>query len=339
MSPDNGALDMVREEVAELLTEMESALLALEGDPGETRLINRIFRAVHTIKGAANMFEFREAAGLAHELENLLDLVRQGVMEVHKGFLEACLQAKDILWPLFQRPVSEASQEAAQGLLGVLRQVTSTPSPPSEPSESSEPAPGSDLPGPAPAPSGLERFHIEFKLKGEDVLVHIDPKAILDELRGLGRVVVRADAGELSDLDALAPESCVLGWEIELDTDAGEDAVRDVFIFAEEYAEFAISWAVETPAPEEAREPLAVAPATPVEQELEPEQEGPGLADEDPDPWSSLKTDPQRPGTQDNEEPQAGVRVDAAKLDDLVALVGELVIAQAQLGIVAARLS
>ena len=59
-----------REEAREILTELESALLELNENPGDTELVSRIFRGLHTIKGSGAMFGFEKLAsfkiGRAH---------------------------------------------------------------------------------------------------------------------------------------------------------------------------------------------------------------------------------------------------------------------------------
>ena len=70
------------EESRELLDDMDQALLALESDPSDSELINRIFRTAHTIKGSGGMFGFDEIVSFTHVLETLLDKVRAGKVPI-----------------------------------------------------------------------------------------------------------------------------------------------------------------------------------------------------------------------------------------------------------------
>ncbi|MCJ7603211.1 MAG: Hpt domain-containing protein, partial [Desulfobulbaceae bacterium] len=72
------------EEAGELLAELETSLLDLEEMPDNSDLINRVFRAMHTIKGSGAMFGFDEIAAFTHEVETVFDLVRNGKMAVTK---------------------------------------------------------------------------------------------------------------------------------------------------------------------------------------------------------------------------------------------------------------
>ncbi len=75
-----------REEARELLTELEESLLLLEETPRDEELIQRVFRAMHTIKGSGSMFGFDAIASFTHEIESVFDSVRQGRMEVTRSW-------------------------------------------------------------------------------------------------------------------------------------------------------------------------------------------------------------------------------------------------------------
>ena len=66
-----------RDEACELLAEIEAALLELEERPGDRELVDRVFRALHTIKGSGGTCEFTDVSSFAHELESFFDMVRK----------------------------------------------------------------------------------------------------------------------------------------------------------------------------------------------------------------------------------------------------------------------
>ena len=78
MSNINPALETFSQEVEELLTAMEEALLVLESTPDDRDCINSIFRAMHTIKGSSGLFGFDDVVSFTHEVETVLDQVRSG---------------------------------------------------------------------------------------------------------------------------------------------------------------------------------------------------------------------------------------------------------------------
>ena len=79
----------------ESLEEMEAALLSLESTPNDSELLNTIFRAIHTIKGAAQFVGLEKASALSHALEDLLDLLREGKKQATLEIIEILIQAKD----------------------------------------------------------------------------------------------------------------------------------------------------------------------------------------------------------------------------------------------------
>ncbi len=81
----------------ESLEEMEAALLSLESNPNDNELLNTIFRAIHTIKGAAQFVGLEKSSALSHALEDLLDLLREGKKQATLEIIEILIQAKDRL--------------------------------------------------------------------------------------------------------------------------------------------------------------------------------------------------------------------------------------------------
>src|ERR1035438_3780456 len=71
-----------RSEAAELLTELDAALLALESDPGNGDFVHRVFRAIHTIKGSGATAGFVHLAAVAHKVEEAFELARSGKLAI-----------------------------------------------------------------------------------------------------------------------------------------------------------------------------------------------------------------------------------------------------------------
>jgi HPt (histidine-containing phosphotransfer) domain-containing protein len=66
-----------RAEALDLLIELDSALLSLEADPGDSTLVHRVFRAIHTIKGSGATAGFAHLSKFAHKVEEAFDLARK----------------------------------------------------------------------------------------------------------------------------------------------------------------------------------------------------------------------------------------------------------------------
>ncbi len=85
------------DETEELLAEMEKLLLAIDVDRPDDEDLNAIFRAAHSIKGGAGTFGITDLTEVTHVLETLLDRIRKGEMALTAEHVDAFLEAKDIL--------------------------------------------------------------------------------------------------------------------------------------------------------------------------------------------------------------------------------------------------
>jgi two-component system chemotaxis sensor kinase CheA len=226
-----------REEAAELLVELEGSLLELEDRPGDSELVGRVFRALHTIKGSGAMFGFDAIAAFTHEVETVFDSVREGRLAVTPALVGATLAARDHIQALLQVRESETSAVSSQGLqvLEALRQAAPGAFQPREEDLAaiSEPA--------NPQPPDLATYRIHFAPHPDILLTGTNPLLLLNELRGLGDFSVVAHVDRIPQLDSVDTEQCYTFWDAVLTTGAGENAIRDVFIFVEDRAEVSIA--------------------------------------------------------------------------------------------------
>ena len=320
---------LFQEEVAENLAELDGALLALEKTPDDPAEVARVFRAVHTLKGACDMFGLTEVVRLAHDLESLFDHVRGGWRRVGKELLDAAFAAKD----RFAAMLAEGGDfETGDPVLAErLRELLRTPDmPESEDGPDASPDSG-DAPAGALPVGMVHSWRILLAPSDPGHLAKADPLALFDELRALGRLHLRCDLSGLPDLAALVPEDCRLRFDMTLTADATAvpdvNALRDVFFYLENPADVRIAPADDAdsvPAASPSQAPPPPAPAAPAAQPPRPELP----AASPPPPAAPAAEARQAPA---RKEGRQSLRVDAGKLDDLVNLVGELVIAQARL--------
>lgn len=116
-----------KEEAYELVSELESALLALENAPNDRDLVNRVFRALHTIKGSGGACGLTEITSLAHDVESLFDMLRKGRLSVTDEIIDLGLSAKDQLAALFDSVYKgrEAEQAKTQAILRAIGDIVS----------------------------------------------------------------------------------------------------------------------------------------------------------------------------------------------------------------------
>lgn len=309
-----------REEAREIISELETSLLELYERRSDAELVGRVFRAMHTLKGSGAMFGFDDLAAFTHDLETAFDEVRQGRLAVSAELVDLALAALDEIRAMVEGEGDGAagSQEARAKILADVRRLTGSAGAAAaivaEPA--SEPA-GTAVSGPVSA------WRIRFT-PGPDLLRNgSDPLLLIRELGRLGRLTGRASLDALPPLRELDPERCYAAWEIELETAAGADAIRDVFIFVEDQCALEIEKLGEphaAPAREPAAAPAAVCPGDVTARGLEEQRRNAGRR------------------SYDHPENTTSLRVPAARVDQLVNLVGELVTVQARLSEVTARL-
>jgi two-component system, chemotaxis family, sensor kinase CheA len=107
---DNEILDDYSSEAKELLDEMDTSLIRLETEGGSSELLNNIFRAAHCIKGSAEYIGLERSSTLTHGVENLLDRLREGVIELSDQIVNFLFRAKDRI-ALLTEEVSQDREE------------------------------------------------------------------------------------------------------------------------------------------------------------------------------------------------------------------------------------
>ncbi len=340
----NSPEDTFREEATELLTDLEAALLELEDRPDDAESVDRVFRAMHTIKGAGAMFGFDKLSAFTHHLENAFDQVRSGDLVVTKELITVVLGSSDHIRTLLDEvdpaPGLEVEGEALLQQLGNLL-PTSTVEAAAEiqvnPKERKK------------SGKALDATHrIRFTPAVDALANGMDPLPILRELSALGPCHITTLTGEVPTITELDAESCQLAWDLILTTDQGRNAIDDAFIFVQDDWTISIEaidqdghWSDtldEKPVGEILVERGDATPEQ-IEQALSHQKRtGEILSEEVKVPPEKVKAAlAEQQGVRKAhkerkaKEGAANVKVPAEKLDTLMDLVGELVIAQARL--------
>ena len=268
---DNPALEEFVEEVEEIIEDLEEGVLLLEEQPKKRSLIDRIFRAMHTIKGGAGMVMETELAEYAHHFENLLDKARNGEIvctpemaslllgsiDGFRSFLDKIREGGDVDQELIDKtleqlrefeknagktatkPIAEKSVEKTKGT--DTSQFETTPDEKIKPEQSS-----------APEEKKIESVKSEEQEdvqwddedEGEEIayLLHLkfdsemlrkgsDPILLIKELTELGDLAMIPHLGSLPDLKNLDPEEIHLWWSAKLVTTHPSEEIENILIF------------------------------------------------------------------------------------------------------------
>ena len=214
------------EECSEGIEAMESGLLNLEDGQSDTETINTIFRAAHSIKGGAGTFGFKDLSEFTHGMETMLDEMREGRRPVTKDAVSLLLESVDCLRELVLccKDNKEIDSDAITNLKQRLVSL---------PAEESESDNGMTSNTEAENQTSTAGWCISFHPYENLFYSGNDPLRLLRELHGLGELEVKLDASGLPDFAELDPEKSYLGWEILLKGDANKEQVSEVFAWVE----------------------------------------------------------------------------------------------------------
>lgn len=386
------------QECEELLADLEGGLLAMQEGSGDLETVNAVFRAVHSIKGGAGAFGLEPLVRFAHVFETLLDAVRSGAVPSTIELAAVLLRASDILADHVSaaRGLGDVDMAASAAMATELEHWTDPNASPAPAPVAEAPAAEAPIEAPAapvaaapaadedamddddlgfvfvPQTITVEAQAADAELAPDNVwTVSIRPKSdlyrkanetalLLRELSRLGPIKATLDDRHLPELDELDPEAAYVTWNVRVETDEDETAIREVFEFVDGDCDLDIMRgeatveqlaalvsageipAAEVQAPPSAEPVVAEAPApAPVESapiaETPPPTPAPAPVAEAPKaaapaaaapaaaaPTKAAQVEVPGPG-------QSVIRVDPERIDRLIDLVGELVINQAML--------
>ncbi len=343
------------EESRDMLRQIEDALLALESNTHDDETLNGLFRAAHTIKGSAGLFGFDRIGSFTHEVETVLDRLRAGEIALNGDLAALLLESGDHIGHLLaetadgsDQPETDAAGAALKSRLlawcpspGIGKVAVSTPS--------------------APAVASPERpWHIAVDFGPSIFRDGMDPLSFIRYLGTKGDVIgvtTRIDA--MPAADAFDPEVCHLGFDILLEAQCTKADLTAVFDFVKDDCELRIT------APDaEVERWIGVLQGMPAHgkrigemlvncgavtqheltRALSTQQDTDGVAPpigallvaQNSVPDQVLQVAVTRQRDQRTEESRF-IRVQADKLDSLITLVGELVIAGAGANLLARR--
>nr|WP_272501390.1 chemotaxis protein CheA [Silvania hatchlandensis] len=291
------------DEADELLADMEQHLLDLVPEAPDSEQLNAIFRAAHSIKGGAGTFGFTILQETTHLMENLLDEARRGEMQLNTDIINLFLETKDIMQEQLDAYKSSQEQDAAsfEYICNALRQLALE-------------AKG-EAAVPAVAPAKLS------VVDAAPVAATVADDRLRILLSGLKESEVNLLEEELSNLATLS--NVVKGKDTlaaTLGGGIGKDDVIAVLCFVIEPEQIDFEAVIDEPVVEaivEAPAAPAVVPAAPALKAVPAETPAPGRAERE------------KPAARVSES--TSIRVAVEKVDQLINLVGELVITQSML--------
>ncbi len=281
------------QEAADHVHTMETQLLALEASPTDSETLNSIFRAAHSIKGGSATFSFDDLTRFTHRLEELLDRMRLGQVDASPERIRILLQACDVLRGLLA--AAEAGSAPPAEAAKLLEKVTVA-----QRSGAFVPDANHKLRAHDPKIKfrGRESYNIQFSPSPNTFREGTDPLLLLRDLSDLGDIErITPDLSHLPALTELQPDLCYLSWTLRLTTEKERSEIDDVFSFVQDGAQVIIK-------------PVLGSDGKKFEESAQ----------------FANAPHPNAPARQPHHD--SSIRVATSKVDHLINLVGELVIAQ-----------
>ncbi|MCP3668855.1 MAG: chemotaxis protein CheA [Gammaproteobacteria bacterium] len=226
------------QESEELLHDMEDALLSMEESPDDKEYLNSVFRAMHTIKGAAGVFGFDHIVAFTHPVETEMDRIRSGESSIDADLIATLLDCKDHTASLVEHVLMSDDEslpddlqikgsELLSRLTGTAPNATDNNLVKSEGNEVETEGEAKTLPH--------DNWLISLKFKQDSLRNGLDPLSFIRYLGTLGDIIdIITLLHDLDDISNMDPESCYLQFRIAFNSDADKAAIESVFEFAQE---------------------------------------------------------------------------------------------------------
>jgi two-component system, chemotaxis family, sensor kinase CheA len=220
------------EEAYDNINDLENALLLLEANPEDMEIVERIFRAMHSLKGGGAMFGFARLSDFTHHMENIYDLVRAGKLRISKTMLTITLDSVDLMKKLLNKDEIDTVETNSEydSLVNSIKKIITGEAggqPAINVKNSGQQNPDSKL-------EGISTYYILF-VPDQDIMDNgTNPLYLIDELHSIGKSKVLPNTSKVPDLNNLDISGCYTSWEVFLSTKHDVNAISDVFMFVED---------------------------------------------------------------------------------------------------------
>ncbi len=330
------------EESLDNVHDLEEALFALENNMENKDLIERIFRAMHSLKGGGAMFGFNHLSDFTHHLENIFDWVRNDKLGVTHDLISLTFSAIDEIRYLLDKGdlTDKKDLDEYNDFMGRIKTYLEGGSADQIAHSDQETTAGG-----RGSASGEKTWLITF-VPREDLLQNgTNPLFLLDDLHALGAGRSIVYTHKIPSFENLEPENNYCLWQILLTTAESVNEIKDVFIFVEDECDLSVEEVCDGKLEEgpqlqkiidQAKKSNIFVQVSALREIAgnKPETKSPENAGED-QKADDEQNDPHK--AQLKEHKISSIRVASPKVDELVNLVSELVTVQAQLNVYAGK--
>jgi two-component system chemotaxis sensor kinase CheA len=318
-------MQLFYDEANEMVEGMEQVLLALESGEPDPETVNALFRYAHSFKGNSAAMGFTHLSKFTHGLESAMEALRKEQRTLTPELATLLLQAVDMIRTLLERTRTEGDvgDPTCDSLLQQINAVINgeTPQPVPVPSAPTPSAPVQTAPAEPPTTQGTPQYRITYQ-PAPTLSAEHDPLQLLTELQEYGQVIECRFREQIPPLEQLKTDACYGSWELLYETAFEPAIVRALLELAAEGAEVRIEPV--NAAPAETTQPTpaqAATPATPPSAVASPTAETTATA----------ATAAAAVNAASSKGEAQSIRVSTEKIDALMNLVSEIVIAQSML--------
>lgn len=221
------------EEALDNVAIIEELLFNLESEPTNKEHIERLFRAMHTIKGGGAMFGFNDLSAFTHNLETIYDLVRNDKLAIDSDIISLTFESLDYIRQLLDlgdltdpNDIARQNEYIARIQKYFGNNVTSAPG--------AKPAPAPVAAAPAAPVSSKKNYLVTFEPFESLLNNGTNPFFIIEDLVALGDAKVVAYTDAVKTFAEFEPLTLRIKWQTILSTESDENDIKDVFIFVED---------------------------------------------------------------------------------------------------------
>ena len=336
-------------EANEIVEGLENDLVLLEDNKSDEDLLNKIFRSAHTLKSSAGTVGFTTMSELNHVAENLLEKVRSGKLDVTPKMITVLLEFLDTVKIMLQNIIDGKGEADGVNNIESLKakikaiadgneniETVATPEPKIETQkteELKEEVKEAKVEEPEKS-SGLNMFHIDMGFKATIFDNGIDPLMFLNDLKAIGTIKnLKIDYSNVPTISSLEdPYACYTQFSLYLETNSTIEQVQNIFLFVIDDNDINISDVkgnVQGDKNKSQTEVQELVETKKEETHIEETKENTLQAEA-----KTEQAKPQAPAAKSSSaklQAPSTVRVDTRKLDSLMNLIGELVIAQSRI--------
>lgn len=213
------------EEASDLINQLEEKMLQLESEPSDNKLVDDVFRIMHTLKGNSNMFGYEFLGEITHHLENVYDDIRSSKLENGRKILEITLLCIDHFRALLDDPQLQNSKnkELQEEIMQGLNEITNTSSSADKKQDKKNKS----------AEAG-HTYYLFFKPQTDVFDDGTNPLYFVYDLHEIGDCIIVPNYDSIPADDSFDHLKCYTLWHILIFSKEPIDAIREHFMFLKE---------------------------------------------------------------------------------------------------------